>query len=83
MFQAEGIVCMEALHQGQGLYVAVPKLAVKPELQLQAYTTVIATCDPSSVCDLHCCLQQCCILNQLGTARDQTCILEFPSWRSG
>ena len=31
----------------------VPRLGVKSELQLLAYTTAIATPDPSCVCDLH------------------------------
>ena len=39
---------------------------VKSELQLLAYTTAMATPDPSHVCDLH------RILNPLSEARDQT-----------
>ena len=31
----------------------VPRLGVKLELQLAAYTTAIAMQDPSLVCDLH------------------------------
>ena len=34
-------------------YVEVPRLGVELELQLQAYTTALATWDPSCVCDLH------------------------------
>ena len=43
----------------------VPRLGVKSELQLPAYTTATATPDPSSVCDLHHSSQQCQILNPL------------------
>ena len=35
------------------LHTAVPRSGVKSELQLPAYTTAIATPDPSHVCDLH------------------------------
>ena len=34
-------------------HMEVPRLGVKSELQLLAYTTAIATPDPSGVCDLH------------------------------
>ena len=30
-----------------------PRLGVELELQLQAYTTAMATPDPSHICDLH------------------------------
>ena len=43
----------------------VPKLGVKLELQLPAYTTATARRDPSLVRDLH------QILNPLSEARDQ------------
>ena len=46
----------------------VSRLGVKSELQLLAYTTAMATQDPSS-------LQQCMILNLLNEARDQTRVL--------
>ena len=52
----------------------VPRLAVKLEPQLPAYTT--ATADPSCICDLHCSLRQRHILNPLSKARDGTA----PSW---
>ena len=41
----------------------VPRLEVQLELQLPAYTTAIATGDPSLIFDLYCSLQQCWILN--------------------
>ena len=34
-------------------HTEVPRLGVEVELQLPAYTTAIATQDPSCVCDLH------------------------------
>ena len=34
----------------------IPGLGVESELQLQAYTTAMATLDPSCVCDQHCSL---------------------------
>ena len=45
------------------------------ESDLQAYTTAIATPYLSYVCDLHCSLLQCQILNPLSKARDWTHIL--------
>ena len=48
----------------------VPRLGVKSELQLLAYTTAIATADPSCVCNLHCSSWQWRILNALSRARD-------------
>ena len=56
----------------------VPRLEVKLELQLPAYTTVTATADPSRVCNHS--SQQCQILNPLSKARDQTHNLVVPSW---
>ena len=52
-------------------HMEVPRLGVESELQLPAYTTAIATPDPSHVCDLHHSSQQCRILNPLSKARDQ------------
>ena len=43
----------------------VPRLGVKSELQLPAYTSAIATTDPSLVCKLHHSSWQCQILNPL------------------
>ena len=58
-------------------HMKVPRLGVKLELQLPAYTTAMAMPDPSNVCDLHHSSQQCQILNPLSKAMDQT---ESP-WR--
>ena len=54
--------------------MVVPRLGVKLELQLQAYTTATATGDQSHICDLHHSLQQHWIINPMSKARDQTCI---------
>ena len=51
-----------------------PRLGVKLELQLLAYTTAITTQDPSHICDLHHSSRQCWILNPLSEARNQTCV---------
>ena len=53
----------------------VPRLGVELKLQLPAYTTAIATRDPSHVCDLHHSSGQCWILNSLSEARDGTRVL--------
>ena len=53
----------------------VPRLGVKSELQLLAYTAARAIPNLSCVCDLHYSSQQRLILNPLSEARDQTCIL--------
>ena len=53
----------------------VPRLAVKQELQLQAYTTATVTSDPSHICDLRHSLWLHQILNPLSEARDRTHIL--------
>ena len=55
----------------QPWHMEVPRLGVKLELQLLAYTTAMVTQDPSHVCDLHHRLQQHQILNPLSEARDQ------------
>ena len=52
----------------------------RTEIQLLAYTTAIATPDPSHICDLHHSSQQCQILNPLSGARDGTHILMDDSW---
>ena len=52
-------------------HMEVPRFWVKSELQLPAYTTAIATRDPSCICDLHHSLQQCWILNSLSEDRDR------------
>ena len=56
----------------------VPKQGVKSELQLLASATAVP--DLSHVCKLHHRSGQCCILNPLRGARDQTCILVDISW---
>ena len=53
----------------------VPRLGIKSELQLPAYTTATATWDPSRFCDLHHSSWQHWILNPLSEARNRTCIL--------
>ena len=63
----------------QVLHMEVPRLGAESELQLPAYTTAIATWDPSLVCNLHDSSRQLWILNPLSKARGQTCILVDPS----
>ena len=50
----------------------VPRLGVKSELQLVAYTTATAMPDPSRVYSLH---QSSWVLNSMSEARAQTHIL--------
>ena len=59
-------------------HIEVPRLGVKSELQLSAYTTVTATPDPSHACDLHHSSQQGRILSSMSEARDQTRVLMDP-----
>ena len=56
-------------------HMEVPRLGVKLELQLLAYTPTTAMWDLSCVWDLHHSSRQCRILNPLSKARDRTCIL--------
>ena len=56
-------------------YMEVPRLGVKSELQLPAYTTATATSDPSCVCNIHHSSQQHRNLKPLREARDRTYIL--------
>ena len=58
----------------------VPRLGVKSELQLLAYTTATAMPDPSRIFDIHHSSRQCQIPDPLNEARDRTCILMDPSW---
>ena len=51
-------------------HMEFPRLGVKLELQLPAYTTAIATWDPSHICDLHNNPWQCGILTAWNKARD-------------
>ena len=55
-------------------HVENPRLGVKSEIQLLAYTTATATAmrDPSRVCDLHHSSRQCQMADPLSEARDQT-----------
>ena len=61
-------------------HMEVPRLGVQSELQPLAYTTAIATRDPSCVCDLHHNSWQHWILNPLSKARGRTHNLMVPSW---
>ena len=56
-------------------HMEVPRLGVKWELQLLAYTTAAAIPDPSLICNLCCSLWQCEVFKPLSQARDQTHIL--------
>ena len=56
-------------------HMEVPRLGVKSELQLPAYTTATATRDLSHISNLCCSLWQCQIFNPLSEARDRTHIL--------
>ena len=58
----------------------VPRLGVKLELQLQAYTIAMVKPDPSNICDIHHSLQQHQVLNPLSKARDRTSILRETMW---
>jgi len=51
-------------------HMEVPGQGVKSELQLLAYTTAIATLEPSFVCDLYHSSWQSWILNPMSEARD-------------
>ena len=53
----------------------VPRLGVKPELHLLAYTIATAMPDASHVCNLHHSSQRCWILKPMSEVRDQTCVL--------
>ena len=58
----------------------VPRLGVKSELQLPAYTTATATQGPSRICKLHHSSCQCQIPDPLSKARDQTHSPMDTSW---
>ena len=60
-------------------HMEVPRLGAKSEIQLLAYTTAIATQDPSRVCDLYYSSLQCQMLNPLSEARDRTWIFMDPT----
>ena len=59
-------------------HMEVPRLGLKWELHLLAYTT--ATPDANHICNLHHRSWQCQMLNPLSKARDRTCILMDISW---
>ena len=67
-------------------YMEVPRLGVKSELQLPAYTTATAIWDLCCICALCHSSGQRRILNPLSKARDQTCIIRngfvsaLPQW---
>ena len=61
-------------------HIEVPTLGVKSELQMQAYTTAIATKDPSHFWDLQHSSWQHQILNPLNEARDRALVLMDTSW---
>ena len=61
-------------------HVEVPRLGVKSELQLPAYTTATAMQNLSRICDLYHSSRQHQILNPLSKASDPTHILMDPSW---
>ena len=63
-------------------HMEVPRLGIKSELQLPAYTTATALLDLSHIYDLHHSFWQCWILNLLGKFRDRTCILRDTMLRS-
>ena len=65
-------VCVGGLHPRP---LEVPRLGVRSELLLLAYTTATATRDPSRICDPHYSSWQCQILNPLSEARDRICVL--------
>ena len=58
----------------------VPRLGVKSELQLLAYTTAIEARGLSHNCDLHQSSEQCQIPDPLSETRDRTSILMDTSW---
>ena len=58
----------------------VPRLVVKLELQLPAYTTATIMPDLGRICNLYRSSRQHQILNPLREARDQTHNLVVPSW---
>ena len=73
-------VCLFVFLGPHPRHMEVPRLGVKLELQLLAYTTATTMPDPSRVCSLHHGSQQCWILNPLSGARDWTCGLMDTSW---
>ena len=64
------VVCVLCFLGPHPQHMEVPRLGVKLELQLLAYTTATAKPDLSHVCNLNHTSQQCWILNPLREARD-------------
>ena len=60
-------------------HMEVPRLGVKSELQLPAYTTATTTQDLSCICNLHHSSQQHQILNPRSKVRNRTHNLMVPS----
>ena len=56
-------------------HMEVPRLRVKSELQLPAYTAATAMVDLSQICNLHYSSRQCQITDPLSKATDRSCIL--------
>ena len=61
-------------------HMEVPRLGVKSELQLPAYTTATATPDPSHVYNLHYNSRQLQILNQGSNPHPLGYITPEPQW---
>ena len=61
------LFCFLGLHL---LHMEVPRLGVKSELPLLAYSTATVVWDRSHVCNLYHSSQQCRILNPQSKARD-------------
>ena len=74
---AQSFICLSLGPNPQ--HKAIPRLGIKSELQLPAYTTDTATWDPSPVCDLHHSSRHRRILNPLSETRDRTCLLMHTS----
>ena len=68
-------VCLFGFLGPQPWHMKVPRLGVKSELQLMAYTKATAMQDPCLIYNPHHNSQQYCILSPLSEARDQTCVL--------
>ena len=74
-FFGGGSFCLLGLHPW---HMEVPRLGIRSELQLPAYTRAMATPNPNHVCNLHHSSQHHRILNPPSKARDRTRILMDP-----
>ena len=79
IFNLQGSLENGTLFLGCLQHMEVPRLGVKSELQLPAYTTVMAMLDLSRIFNLHHSSQHRQILNPLNQARDRTLVLMSPS----